>query len=105
MSRGPAWSGGLIVAGLLLAPAAVSEEIIRLKSGGMVRGTLTKQTATDVVVQTEMGTITLAPDAILSIEQEPDAEAPEQPGGLARRLADLGIERRREAERVAEGDA
>jgi len=79
MSRGPAWSGGLIVAGLLLAPAAVSEEIIRLKSGGMVRGTLTKQTATDVVVQTEMGTITLAPDAILSIEQEPDAEAPEQP--------------------------
>ncbi|MBI4342921.1 MAG: trypsin-like peptidase domain-containing protein, partial [Candidatus Omnitrophica bacterium] len=79
MSLGPAWSGGLIVAGLLLAPAAASEEIIRLKNGGMVRGTLTKQAATEVMVETEMGTITLAPDAILSIEHELDAEAPGQP--------------------------
>lgn len=74
MSRRPAWSGGLIVASLLLAPTAVCAEIIRLKNGGMVRGTLTKQTATEVLVQTETGIITLASDAILSVEYEPDAE-------------------------------
>ena len=74
----PRWAViGMVAASLGVAPPALHAALVRLKNGGVVRGTVMKQTATEVLVQTEMGTTVLAPDEILRVEPDAGAEAPE----------------------------
>ena len=62
----------LAAATLLVADAAAAD-IIRFRDGTRMRGTITKRTPTEVIVQLDFGTASFAPGEIVSVEPDPNS--------------------------------
>ena len=59
------------VAVTVLAADPSAADIICFKDGTKMRGTLIKRTSTEVIVKLDMGTVSFAPNEIVSVEPEP----------------------------------
>ncbi len=56
---------------VLLVNSPVDAEMVQLKNGRKLHGTIVSRTPTEVVVQLPIGTVSFTPDEVFSVEQEP----------------------------------
>ena len=69
MSRLAVWVASVLLSVMILLPSA-SADIIRLKNGSSLQGTVVKRTARQVIVKFDFGTMAFTADEIASIEND-----------------------------------
>ena len=89
-----------ILACLLLAPVSVSADTIFLRNGRVHYGKIVNQTATQVLIQTERGTRTIAKASISRITYEAYEEAIKKERAAAAAARQRAVERARTADRL-----
>jgi S1-C subfamily serine protease len=62
------------VLSLLLATQPAAADMIRFKDGTTMRGTVTKRSPTEIIVEFDFGTMSFAPGDIVAVEAEPTPE-------------------------------
>ena len=67
----PLWQVALLGSILILASSSAIADVIHLKSGGRIEGTITQQDSDSLTVRTLVGTVTVPRDTVERIEEKP----------------------------------